>query len=74
MVNIIFVCVKNVCNFIDLPEPSGPFPRVNDTAALKGELKKIKIMSYITIYGLPVLTAGIAAGITYYCKGNMNWT
>ena len=48
---------KPLCEFLGLPVPDGPFPRVNDTPAMLRSLRMLKIIGYTTVYGLPILLA-----------------
>jgi len=46
-----------LCKFLDVPEPSTPFPRVNDTAEILAARRILIIMSWMVIVGLPILLA-----------------
>ena len=69
---LIFECKegwKPLCDFLDLPIPDEPFPRVNDTAQLLGALGNIKRTSYAFVYGLPTVFMGVAAAYFAYTQG-----
>jgi len=46
-----------LANFLDVPVPEGPFPRVNDTAEMNGLRIKIQRMSWFFIVIVPLLLA-----------------
>ena len=50
-----------LCAFLDLPVPEGPFPHVNDTPSMLWNFKKLKIVSYTTLYVIPMLLAAVTS-------------
>ena len=48
-----------LCQFLNVPVPKSPFPWENDTAHLRNRFRMVKILSYITIFGIPIAIAGI---------------
>jgi hypothetical protein len=54
---------KPLCDFLDVPVPNGPFPRKNDTAAMKSLISRGILESAFVVIGLPVI-----AGILYYYR------
>ncbi len=51
-----------ICEFLGLPVPDEPYPRVNDTAEQLTRHAKGKRMAYAMVFGIPVV---LAAG-TYF--------
>ena len=51
-----------ICEFLGLPVPDEPYPRVNDTAEQLDRLAKGKMLAYAIVFGIPVVIAGIATG------------
>ena len=49
-----------LCKFLNVPEPNEPFPRVNDTPSMLRNFKKVRIMSYTVIWGIPILVGMMA--------------
>ena len=49
-----------LCNFLKLPVPEGPFPRVNDSSEILWNFKKLQIMAYVTLWGTPIFLAIIS--------------
>ena len=43
-----------LCKFLNLPKPNEPFPRLNDTPSMLRRFLKIRIVSYIVIWGIPI--------------------
>lgn len=54
-----------LCTFLKLPIPEGPFPHVNDTPSMLWNFKKLRITSYITVYGIP-MTLAVLMGFLMY--------
>ena len=52
-----------LCKFLNIPEPNEPFPRVNDTPSMLRNFKKIRIASYIVVWGIPI-AMGVVAVVT----------
>jgi len=48
-----------LCKFLYVPQPSTPFPRMNDTAEVLAGLRNLKIISWMVIVGLPMLLAAL---------------
>ena len=44
---------KPLCEFLDLPIPTDPYPHVNDTASMSKRFKLLRLISYTTIYVIP---------------------
>ena len=45
-----------LCKFLDVPVPSNqPFPWENDTASIQKFFRRIILLSYLTIVGMPIL-------------------
>ena len=44
-----------LCKFLDQPIPEGPFPHVNDTASMRRNFNMLRLMSYTTLYVIPML-------------------
>ena len=57
-----------LCNFLGLPIPDNPYPRVNDTAQVASTMRKIKIISYVVIVGFPLIASAVAG---YFCKDSI---
>ena len=53
-----------LCRFLELPVPDELFPRVNDTAEIMWNFKKLKIMAYVTLWGIPSILS-IVVSYTY---------
>ena len=49
-----------LCKFLNKPIPEEPFPHVNDTSSMLWNFKKLKIISYTTLYVIPMLLSAIA--------------
>ena len=54
-----------LCQFLDLPTPEGKFPHVNNTRAHLQNLRRLKILSYLVVWGIPIIVA-IIWGVTVY--------
>ena len=54
-----------LCNFLNLPIPDQPYPHVNDTATITWNFKKLRIVAYTTMYGIPILAAILTATIMF---------
>ena len=53
-----------LCQFLGVPEPDEPFPRVNDTAEIKRKIKYASIGAWTVIVILPLLLViGAVVGI-----------
>ena len=52
-----------LCKFLNIPEPNEPFPRLNDTPSMLQKFKKIRIVSYMVVWGIPI-AIGIATIVT----------
>ena len=55
---LVFECKqgwKPLCEFLDLPIPDEPFPRVNDTKQMLGHIRKLRFLSYFFVYFVPTL-------------------
>ena len=50
---------RPLCQFLDVPVPKAPFQRAIDTAHLQNQFRKQKILAYLTIFGIPIVVAGI---------------
>ena len=46
-----------LCKFLDLPVPEGKFPHVNDTPEMLKNFRRLKIFSYLIVWGIPILLA-----------------
>ena len=44
-----------LCNFLDVPIPDQPFPRVNDTKEIQQSMKMMYAKAYVIVYGMPLL-------------------
>eukprot|EP00095_Tigriopus_kingsejongensis_P008978 maker-scaffold334_size202906-snap-gene-1.30 protein:Tk08978 transcript:maker-scaffold334_size202906-snap-gene-1.30-mRNA-1 annotation:"sulfotransferase family" len=53
-----------LCQFLDLPVPDIPFPRLNDSAEMQRKRKVLIVVSHLAIYGGPVLL-----GVMHFQKG-----
>ena len=64
-----------LCKFLDLSVPEGPFPRVNDTQTMLRNFKKLRIVSYVTMWGIPILlaTVAIVSAAIMLCFTDGNW-
>ena len=49
-----------ICEFLGLPVPDEPYPRVNDTAAMQNMQRGMKNTAYALVFGLPA-ALGVAA-------------
>ena len=49
-----------LCKFLGVPEPSTPFPRVNDTAEIMKARKIMVVLSWMVIVIIPLVLAGLA--------------
>ena len=54
-----------LCDFLDVPVPEGPFPHENDTPTMLLKFKRLKILAYTTVYGIPTVIASLVAYIMY---------
>lgn len=55
-----------LCKFLNLPVPEGvPFPNTNDSKMMKARFRKMKIMSYLLVFGLPLI---LGTGAFYFMK------
>ena len=43
-----------LCNFLDVPIPDQPFPRVNDTKEIQQSMKMMYAKAYLFVYGMPL--------------------
>ena len=51
---------KPLCDFLDLPIPDGPFPNVNESAAMSRVIRNSERLSQIFMYGIvPCILASI---------------
>ena len=50
---------RPLCQFLDVSVPKVPFPWENDTAHLQNQFQKQKILAYSTVFGIPIVVAGI---------------
>ena len=46
---------KPLCDFLNVPIPDSPFPFLEDTLVSRKGRDKLKLISYITLFTLPVL-------------------
>ena len=46
---------KPLCDFLNVPIPDSPFPFLEDTSVSRKGRDKLKLISYITLFTLPVL-------------------
>ena len=46
-----------LCNFLNLPIPEETFPNVNDSASMIKKFKRLKFVSFFTLYIIPGLLA-----------------
>ena len=46
-----------LCDFLEVPVPEGKFPHVNDTPTMLANFKRLKIVSYVVIWVIPLLVA-----------------
>ena len=60
-----------LCKFLEVPVPDQPFPRVNDTATIKKNMKMNKTMSHVTIIGGPLLLSGL---VYAFCRFFIKYT
>ena len=54
-----------LCKFLDLPVPEGKYPHVNDTPEMLRNFKRLKIISYLIVWGIPILLA-LALGFAMF--------
>jgi len=52
-----------LCRFLEVPEPSTPFPRVNDTAEIMKARRNVLLMSWIVIVIIPLLLVALALSL-----------
>ena len=52
---------KPLCEFLNVPIPNRPYPRVNDTDSMKNNIQRLKIMSYTVLFGIPAIVSAAAA-------------
>ena len=55
---LVFDCKEGwdpLCNFLDVPVPNQPFPWENDTASIQNFFRRLTILSYVTVFGIPIL-------------------
>ncbi|XP_023340279.1 uncharacterized protein LOC111710426 [Eurytemora carolleeae] len=55
-----------LCQFMDLPIPDEPFPRVNDTASIEGARKRILYSSWFFVVFLPAFMLLAAWSFEFY--------
>ena len=41
---------KPLCDFLNVPEPEMPFPKLNERTILQNKIKRMKMISYIIVY------------------------
>ena len=46
---------KPLCDFLQLTYPDLPFPRVNDSAEILWNFKKLRMISCLTLWGFPII-------------------
>ena len=56
---------KPLCQFLDLPEPTVPFPRANDRAEMIRNIDKIRKIGWVVVLGTPVILATIVYGLCW---------
>ena len=44
-----------LCKFLNLPIPEEQFPHANDATTISWNIKKLKLVAYTTLYGVPIL-------------------
>ena len=44
-----------LCKFLEVPTPEHDYPRVNDTKTIQNDVRNLKLISALVIYGLPLL-------------------
>jgi len=54
-----------LCDFLGLPVPDHPFPRLNDTGSIENGRKTIRNVSWLMIVFLPLMVALIAYWLTW---------
>ncbi len=58
---------KQLCEFLDVPDPQVPFPRSNDTKHALNMIKKVNIFGWtIILAGTSVLAALIGVALYFY--------
>ena len=52
-----------LCEFLDLPKPNLPFPRLNDTEVLRSKFRNLYRFSCLVVIGAPILLSILTYGI-----------
>ncbi len=52
---------KPLCEFLGVPEPNVPYPRVNDSASFIRIIRIVKALSYFTVYVIPTIVGYLVA-------------
>ena len=50
-----------LCRFLDKPRPNGPFPYIDDTAEIENNQPNLKMVSYLSIFILPIIISFLLA-------------
>ena len=50
---------KPLCEFLNVPIPDRPYPRVNDTETRRKGMQRLKVISYALFFGIPAVV-GVA--------------
>ncbi|XP_059095963.1 uncharacterized protein LOC131890601 [Tigriopus californicus] len=56
---------KPLCQFLDVPIPDVPFPRLNDTASMARKHRNLELMANVIVFGIPA-----CLGIIFYMLYN----
>ena len=52
---------KPLCNFLDVSMPDCPFPYIDDTSQLQTSQRNLKMISYLTVFALPIIASLLMA-------------
>ena len=58
-----------LCNFLGVPVPEGPYPRLNDTQALLAEGARAKRIGYAFVLGV---SAALVAAVGYFYRDDLS--
>lgn len=63
-----------LCQFLDLPVPSEPFPRVNDTPTMIKMIHRAWWTAHLFFLGVPAVAAGAAYAVSRFVDVGQLWS
>ena len=55
-----------LCKFLDLPVPEGKFPHVNDTPSMLKKFSRLRLVSHLIVWGIPIIFGILFAYIIFF--------